>query len=128
MRLKAKLISKRTAGIAAIVIALVIGATLLAVTGPAQPAGRPPGIPDDGNYPPPLGTPGHKMLVVYRVSDGHISSVLWIPDSTDAGYGDGEAVLNVTRHPDLARFWADVHNGRADLWYVDPATRELRHR
>ena len=128
MTLKAKLSPKRTAGIAAIVTALVLGATLLAVTGPTQPAGRPPGIPDDGSYPPPLGTPGYKMLVVYRVSDGHISSVLWIPDSTNAGYGDGEAVLNVTGHPDLAHFWADVHNDRWKHWYVDPATRELRHR
>jgi len=127
MTLKAKMTPTRVAGVA-VIITVVVWATLLAVTAPTPPSGRPPGVPDDGIYPPPLGTPGHKMLVVYRISDGHIGSVLWIPDSTDAGSGDGEAVLNVTGHPDLAHFWADVHNDRWNHWYVDPTTRELRHR
>lgn len=82
--------------------------------------------------------PGYGTLVIYQTSDGSIVAVQGYQMNADSKPGEacltnttlepGRACLDVTNHTDEAQLWADVRNGRFDLWYVDLETTELKRR
>jgi hypothetical protein len=77
--------------------------------------------------------PGFSYEVVYSTATGEIVQLSGYPvDSTfvrvTPRIQNGTATLVVTENPQLGPLWEDFRQGSIGEWFVDHASRELRHR
>jgi len=119
-------------------VALIAILITLSLSGVLAPSPASPSVPNRDDEIPVIPGPGYGTLVIYRTIDGSIVAVQGYQVNAASKPGEacltnttlkpGMACLDVTNLSDEAQLWADVRNGRFDLWYVDLLTTKLKHR
>lgn len=71
---------------------------------------------------------GWRYEVVYRISDGKILAFSGTPADSPFRHilNEGEALLDITNHHQLAQILVDARKGSLDGWYVDHATLAVK--